>query len=1213
MSRYTTITSNRRTPWAQVQHILQEAPVSTPVVPPVITYFLISGTVTQNGSAPGFSNGIEFPSRGTIFTATTGSYGIMVPLGYGGTAVPHYAYGDFVPQVRVYGSVVADTPNQDYAFTPYPDLHITGVVRLDGVSLSGAHVNLSGSLGANSAVSGTYVGTVAHGYSGVGALNGYALPNYAVSPSSRVYTSLMADQAGQDYNVTTQIFLIQGTITAAGTGQAISLTNGTSVWNSASSGSYGYSIIGGWSGSTVPSYISVPGSYAYGSVTSNKLAQNFDLPVPPLAFSYPNLNWTWSYTLPNHWQIQAQNPASFVWTDTGTAAGTALTSVVTDFGTNYRIYGHNASHAQITPFSNSVAASVVVITGEVQLDGSPVLGAAVSFSGDGQGSSDANGTYFGTLPTGYSGTATLIGYGTDYTVVPTHRVYTSLVSNQSGQDYAITTNGFILSGALTEDGSPMVGIGVEVTTFGTVITNGAGTYSQSVNSGYNGTVIPHYANGSFVPALRTYTNVTSNKLNQDFVFYGTVPIPPTDCPVPSQLYTIPINTDPKNPARNVIDPVNNLLWVIDSYFPNVYYIDVVAGTHLGTLDIGFGVGSTGIVYDAVNQKIVVSSYSGSLVFINPATKAVTYSNFGQTTPAIHCIAVDQAGTIYVADATDSVTGNIYAVSGATEQLIATYPLGVDGIFTYSICWANNIDRLVINNSVAFSTLFYLLDTSNGNFSASVVTSGSFPYTESYYVLGTGHVLFGADNATTVEVVDISAGTDGTIVTTLAGDFLNGPPMRVGDATENTCTNTLLVSDANYGVWEYTMDGNYTLLDVFSNNGVGLNQIGLAHSRATNLTYYESAGTTYSLPYAQYVISGTAAEAGVGILNAGVEFTNFGTVYTDANGSYSGTVPVHWSGTTIPHYVNGSFVPEQRVYSDVTTSQPYQNFEYFWNGYLFITQGITGNTFTNLPNDAVVVNGTIVQLNGDFNVYTSYEGRKQADWTLRGFAQNCDRIVYGSVPNRYVAVGIGGAVWEAEDLSVWYSRAGGVGAITITALAYGGGRFVAAGESGLTTMSTDGTNWTASSAGTLQFSDIFYNGTLFVAVGVENLGQVTCYTSPNGTTWTHRDAPDFTWRAGVYSPELGLNVIVGETGALATSTDAVTWTNYTGAIATVDYIAGITWGNGRFVACDANGIVWSSTNGTVWDYATIDPYSKIGRWAKYWRNDWFAILENFPPS
>lgn len=1139
MSRYTTITYAQRTPQARVQRLLTGAlpfPEPPPPLPPI--FFLISGTVTQNGTAPGFSTGIEFPSVGTIFTATSGSYGLLVQLGYGGTAIPHYSLGEFVPQVRSYGSVDADTPNQDYAYTPYQYVHVVGEVRLDGVPVFGAAVSFSGDGQASSDVSGTYVGTVISGYSGTATLLGYSSPAYLVTPTSRIYSNITVNQNGQDYDVETLLWTIDGVTTSNGTGYSTQITNGIATWNTASDGSYSYLVIGGWSGSTVPTYISDPGSYSYANVQADFFNQDFDIPVPELFYAPTNISWGgWAYTVPSLWRVEVSATGSTAWTFYNYTAGTNFNySVASSVGSYFRVYGATSGSNQITPPSNVV-----------------------------------------------------------YAEPP-------------------DPGGVLISGALTEDGSPMVGIGVEITSHGTVVTNGAGTYSQLVTSGYSGTVIPHYTNGSFVPQYRVYDTIAVDQLNQDYQFYGTAI---TDCPVPSTLATIPIDADPKNPSRNVIDPVNNLLWVIDEYYPNVYYIDVVAGTYLGSVATGQSGGSPCIAYDAVNQKIVITTYDGSIGFINPTTKALTFSNFTQRWPDLHMLAVDQYGTVYVADSNHGISGSVYIVDGNTEQLLTSYYMGLDSVYTYSICWAENINRLVLNQNAPFGNRFFLFDPTNGNFSASVLGNGSnsFNY-ECWYVKGTGHVLMSANGASAVSVIDIINGTDATIIASLTGDVDTVAPTRASDVTEDTCANTVFVSDGNYAVWEYTMDGSYTLLNAYNNGFLGLTQTGLAHSRATNLVYYENYndGTTYSLPYAQYTISGSITEGGLPLANIDIEFTTFGTTTsTDMNGSYYQVVPVHWNGTVQPHLANGTFNPYYRIYPDVTTNYPNQDYEYFWNGYLFLTEGTSGFVWSNLPNDAVVVDGTIVQLNGDSFVYTSTAGR--TDWTLRGFAQDGFRIAYGNVPNRYVVVGAAGQIWSAEDLSVWTSRTSGV-AVSMTALTYGDGRFVAGCDNGETTMSTDGTNWAVSSAGTTQINDIYYNGTVYVAVGQENGGLVCCYTSANGTSWTHRNTPVQSWRAGVYSPTLGLNVIVGDNGAVAVSTDAINWTDYTGVMG-VGGLNGVAWGNNRFVVGAGfggiTGAVYTSSNGTVWDYVTEDPYFRQCRRALYWKNDWFIMLEEFPPT
>ena len=1478
MSKYTTITYDRRVPSARMQRIISDAsPIPTPPTPPPPTPpVTVTGEVRLEG-IPLDSTGVTLSSVGVFTTDLSGTYVGTVASGYSGNAslagygLPQYTV---TPAARVYAGLLVNQAGQDFDID-INFLNLSGFILSSGTGVATQITNGTGTW--TTAANGSYGYYVPYGWSGSTAPIFYGTGSF--SPFSYTYGPVGVDHPDQNFNYTppAQLWSIDGTITNEGIGIAIGINDGTNFWTSAvANGSYGLVALGGWSGTVRPTtYFSTPDAYVYTSLGTDYTAQDFDVPTPLLLAADSYMSWaSWPLTLPDRWFVIAQNPVDLTLSVWGTTAGT-LTAIETapDFGTYYSVYGVNNASAQntfrsneqysspplpplvslngsvfdavygtgfsqnlyldtvgtfntdvagswgqgisvpytgylypvdipvngtfqppyrsyvalgtdefnqdfvfgypsvvlsgvttwdagtgfgaklvigsygtirtdtgngsysvslpynftgtvlplveavtgtytpssrgyvaltasqtgqnydfvptpppppaptylisgtVTPgfvtgieftgigtiftaasgsygqqvvqgysgtatphatpdvfapvqrFYGSVGANTpnqdytytlpfFAVVGEIRLDGVPTGGISVSFTGDGQGTSDGAGTYAGNLVYGYNGTASVLGYtGTGYIITPPVRVYTGLTGPLAGQDYAIASQFFTISGSLTDGASPMAGIGVELTAHGTVITDGTGVYSQLVSTGYSGTGIPHYSGGTFDPNLRVYTNVLSEQ-QQNYVFYGTGTVAPTDCPVVSTLAVIPIDATPKNPSRNVIDPVNNLLWVIDENYPNVYYLDVVAGTYAGSVSTAASGGSPCIAYDAVNQKVVVTTYDGSLAFINPVTKDVTFSNFVQQWPNFHMLAVDQYGTVYVCDNRNNVTGSLYVVDGATEQLLASYHLGMHGVSSDSICWAENINRLVLNSNGFGLTRFYLFDTTTGNFSASVLTNGSWTFSyENYYVKGTGNVLMSQDGATAVQIIDIAQGTDATVLGSLAADINDGSPTRAGDVTEDTCANTLFVSDGNYGVWEYTMNGSYTLLNVFDNGYLGLNPTGLAHSRATNQVYYENYidGTTYSLPYAQYPISGWVYEAGTGIANAAVEFTTFGTQTADANGTYFLIVPVQWSGTVTPHLAAGTFVPLDRVYTNVAAAQTNQDFEYFWGGYLFLTLGTSGYFFPSLASDAVVVNGTIVQSNNDGYVYTSTQGR--TDWTLRGFPSIGGRIAYSDNLQRYIVVGGGGAIWEAEDLSVWYSRTSGVAPNALTSVAAGGDRFVAVGVDGNASMSTDGTNWTATFAGSQQLTDVYYDGAQFVATGVANI----VYTTVNGTAWTLRaTSPQNTWKAGVYSPELGLHVIVGingasTSGAVATSTDGTNWTEIPGAIPTTTDLTGIAWGSNRFVATDYNGVIWTSTNGTAWDYATKDPYGKVARRVDYWKNDWFVICEEEPGS
>ena len=640
---------------------------------------------------------------------------------------------------------------------------ITGEIRLDGTPLAGAVVSFAGDGLATSNASGTYTGTLVVGYSGVASLLTYTPPPFFVTPSTRVYSSLGTNQYGQDYDIESQIFEIAGVITSNGTGLSIPLSNGTTTWSSDASGSYAFYVLGGWSGTTTPSYISSPTNYVYVTVLADFNTQDFDIPIPPLTYTPTDLAWLgWAYQNPNQWKIEVSATGTSAWTFYNYTAGSNATyNVAASVGSFFRITGVNSGSNAITPISNVVHAEP-----------------------------------------------------------PDPGVWT-------------------ISGALTEAGTAMVGIGVEFTGYGTTITNGSGTYSQGVVGGFSGTVIPHYSGGSFVPQYRTYASVFSNQLNQDYVFYGTgTSVPPVDCPVPSTLQTIPLPL-PNGASRNVIDPVNNLLWVIDDNFTYVYYADVVAGTFAGSVDVNSVSGSPCIAYDPINEKIVVLTYDGSLAFINPLTKAVTYANQTVRSPGFHMLTVDEmTGTIYASSQRNVTNGSIYVFSGNTEQLLASVKQVVS---TDSICWAENISQLVVNSIGIGTTRFYLFNPATSNFAASAAVSPqNFNY-ENYYVSALGHVIISDSGLQASDVFNISAGTDAAIIATI-------PTKRLNDVTVDTCTNRLFINDGAFGVDEYSLDGSYTHINQWNNNQAGFVSTGLAHSRATNLVYYEdfNDGTIYTL-------------------------------------------------------------------------------------------------------------------------------------------------------------------------------------------------------------------------------------------------------------------------------------------------------------------------------------------------------------------------------
>ncbi len=150
-----------------------------------------------------------------------------------------------------------------------------------------------------------------------------------------------------------------------------------------------------------------------------------------------------------------------------------------------------------------------------------------------------------------------------------------------------------------------------------------------------------------------------------------------------------------------------------------------------------------------------------------------------------------------------------------------------------------------------------------------------------------------------------------------------------------------------------------------------------------------------------------------------------------------------------------------------------------------------------------------------------------------------------------------------------------------------GIFVAVGDSGVVSTSTDSTNWTESATATVNnLNAIAYGNGLFVAVGD---GGAVEYSADGinwalGTSGTTASLKAVAYGNGTYAA-------VGSGGVIIMSTDAATWTTQTSGT-TGDFI-GVACGSAGFVAVnhDGNGQIFDqvyfSSTGSLWTHYTLD--------------------------
>jgi hypothetical protein len=153
--------------------------------------YVISGRITQGGAPLA---GVRLEGLpGSPATNAAGEYVAPITAGWSGTVTPTLAGFAFEPPNRTYTAVTSNFTGQDYS--AFAGFTILGTVTLDGSPLSGVLMSgLPGNPQTNAG--GFYTAAVPSGWSGTVTPT---LPGVSFNPPSRSYSSVGADQPGQDY------------------------------------------------------------------------------------------------------------------------------------------------------------------------------------------------------------------------------------------------------------------------------------------------------------------------------------------------------------------------------------------------------------------------------------------------------------------------------------------------------------------------------------------------------------------------------------------------------------------------------------------------------------------------------------------------------------------------------------------------------------------------------------------------------------------------------------------------------------------------------------------------------------------------------------------------------------------------------------------------------------------------------------------------------
>lgn len=231
-------------------------------------------------------------------------------------------------------------------------------------------------------------------------------------------------------------------------------------------------------------------------------------------------------------------------------------------------------------------------------------------------------------------------------------------------------------------------------------------------------------------------------------------------------------------------------------------------------------------------------------------------------------------------------------------------------------------------------------------------------------------------------------------------------------------------------------------------------------------------------------------------------------------------------------------------------------------------------------DVIYADGKFVAVGGAGTIITSQDG---VNWTkVKTEVKNGILRIHWN-GKQYLAATRSNLI-ISSDLKTWEELP--LDSSEIASIAYGNNKYVIVKRDGKILTSTDGYEWKEKY--TLQwcsFSDVIYNGNMFVAVGtnmitlsfgVQTEGQSVIMTSPDGENWHIQDVEceagldGITWN--------GEKFVIAGSDIILSSEDGNKWD----AVDVNAYLEDVAFGNGVFAAVGYNGVIISSNDGDYWE-------------------------------
>jgi type II secretory pathway component GspD/PulD (secretin) len=428
---------------------------------------------------------------GPVISNQNGFYSATVEHGWSGTVTPKKEGWNFEPVRRTYNKVTNDQTAQDYTATVMK-FKISGTTGVEG---AGAVMRgLPGDPVANAA--GVYQATVDYGWSGT------VTPTkegYAFKPSSQTYTQVNSNRTNQNYVASVLTFTISG---STGTnGVVMKGLPGNPVTNG--SGTYNAVVTYGWTGTVKPEkegYTFDPPDRAYSNVSSARTNQSYIAnPIKYVISGTTGMAGVVMKGLPNDPITDPSGSYSVV-------VNHGWTGTVRPTMDGYTFNPPSKTYSKVTEEQTNQNYSAELI--KLTIAGTTGIGGVVMQGLPGEPISSEAGVYSATVDYGWSGTVTPQKEG--YTFMPPSNEYSAITKDQTNDNYTQARITFVILGTTDISGVTMGGFPQRI------VTGPGGTYSATVDYGWNGAVTPTKEGYTFDPSSRSYQDVASALPNENY-------------------------------------------------------------------------------------------------------------------------------------------------------------------------------------------------------------------------------------------------------------------------------------------------------------------------------------------------------------------------------------------------------------------------------------------------------------------------------------------------------------------------------------------------------------------------------------------------------------------------------------------------------------------------------------------------------------------------